>query len=191
MDNMEKITKLMEKTGVNEAEASQALASCGGDLLDAILLLEREGKINRASSAYTTGDDKTENAGTENEGSETWRAIPEVYKDRSRTGSTGEDGWHKFVRRAKSLLALSIECTFGAERRGKEIITIPVLVLILLLVFAFWAVVPLLVIGLFLDCRYRFHGVDHVSLNINDVCDKAADAAKELKKDIHEHNTDH
>ena len=72
-----------------------------------------------------------------------------------------------------------------------EIITIPVLVLILLLIFAFWAVFPLLVIGLFLDCRYRFHGVDHVSLNINDVCDKAADAASELKKDIHEHNTDH
>ncbi len=190
MDNMEKITKLMEKTGVNEAEASQALASCGGDLLDAILLLEREGKINRASSAYTTGEDNAENAGTETADNETWRAIPEVYKDRSKT-STGEDGWHKFVRRAKSLLALSIECTFGAERRGKEIITIPVLVLILLLIFAFWAVVPLLVIGLFLDCRYRFHGVDHVSLNINDVCDKAADAASELKKDIHEHNTDH
>ena len=190
MDNMEKIMKLMEKTGVSEEEAASALASSDGDLLDAILLLEREGKIHPASSAYTTGDSADAPSGEKQEKDDAWRAIPEVYRSQG-GGKSGEDAWHTFVRRAKSLLALSIECTFIVERRGKELISIPVMVLILLVIFAFWATVPLIVIGLFLDCRYRFHGVDHVSLNINDMCDKAADAAEGLKKEIHEHNTDH
>ena len=60
----------------------------------------------------------------------------------------------------------------------------PTLVLILLAVFAFWITIPLLVIGLFFDFKYRFEGIDEVHIDVNDIMDKAADGAAHLKNDV-------
>ena len=45
MDKFEKIEKIIEKTGVTYAEAKKALEESGEDMLDAIVLLESQGKI--------------------------------------------------------------------------------------------------------------------------------------------------
>ena len=48
-------------------------------------------------------------------------------------------------------------------------------VLVLLLVFAFWVCVPLLVIGLFTGFRYSFSGPELGRENVNRAMDKAAE----------------
>ena len=45
MNEYEKVEKLREKANVSYEEAKAALEKCNWDLLDAIVLLEREGKI--------------------------------------------------------------------------------------------------------------------------------------------------
>ena len=60
----------------------------------------------------------------------------------------------------------------------------PTLLLVLLLIFAFWIVLPLLIVGLFFDFRYHFDGIGTVSVNINEVVGKASDGAEALKRDI-------
>ena len=52
------------------------------------------------------------------------------------------------------------------------------------LIFAFWICVPLLIIGLFCDCRYHFEGDAKTVQDINNACDKASDACAGVKEDI-------
>ena len=45
MDNLEKVEKLREKTGVSYEEAKEALEANNYDVLDAIIYLEKKGKV--------------------------------------------------------------------------------------------------------------------------------------------------
>ena len=45
MDNFEKVEKLREKAGVSYEEAKTALEQCNYDLLDAMIYLEKQGKV--------------------------------------------------------------------------------------------------------------------------------------------------
>ena len=55
MDNFEKVEKLVEKAGVTYEEAKKALEKADGDLLDAMIILEREGKTEAPrQSSYST-----------------------------------------------------------------------------------------------------------------------------------------
>ena len=60
----------------------------------------------------------------------------------------------------------------------------PVTALALLLIFAFWIIIPLIIVGLFFGFRYRFHGPDFSETTVNDAMNSAADAAENLKKTI-------
>ena len=69
-------------------------------------------------------------------------------------------------------------------RRDQPVTALPVLILILLLVFAFWVTVPLLILGLFLGFRYRFSGPDLERDSINDVMGSVADGAVGLGRQV-------
>ena len=58
------------------------------------------------------------------------------------------------------------------------------LILILLLVFALYVTVPLLILGLFLGFRYRFSGPDLERDSINDVMGNVADSAADLGRQV-------
>ena len=56
---IEKVDKLVERADVSYGDAKEALESASGDLLDAVILLEREGKLGpnagqRQTKVYTT-----------------------------------------------------------------------------------------------------------------------------------------
>ncbi len=70
------------------------------------------------------------------------------------------------------------------EKNGSEIMKLPITVLVILLFFVFWIVVPLMVVGFFFNFRYYFHGPDIKSTKVNEVIDSVADAAEEIKNDI-------
>ena len=63
-------------------------------------------------------------------------------------------------------------------------VNVPVLVLILAIIFAFWITIPLLVVGLFCECRYHFAGIDNINVDLNNACDKVADTVETIKPDI-------
>ena len=55
MEMIEKVERLREKANVSYEEAKEALEQSGGDLLDAIVLLERQGKVKGpAQSTFST-----------------------------------------------------------------------------------------------------------------------------------------
>ena len=61
MDHLEMVEKLREKANVSYEEATQALEACDWDLLDALLMLESEGRLHEIEeAAYTTREEKAE-----------------------------------------------------------------------------------------------------------------------------------
>jgi hypothetical protein len=72
---------------------------------------------------------------------------------------------------------------------------IPMTLFVLLILFAFWFMLPLLVIGLFFGYGYRFSGSDLEKTKVNEAVDKVTDvtlkageivakAASDLSKEI-------
>lgn len=172
MDNFEKVDKLREKANVTYEEAKAALENSNWDMLDAMIYLEKNGKIKEDKRAeYTT---KTE------------KCIGEVVNDKTDRKSNFKESMHRFAKWCSHILEMGNTNSFCVERNGKEVFRLPVTVLVLLLLFAFWGVVPILIIGLFLNMRYHFEGPDMhaVDLDINKAMNTAADTAENIKSEF-------
>ena len=135
MDQLEKVEKIREKTGVTYEEAKAALEAAGGDVLDALVYLESKGKIKEPEvSVYTTETGK--------DSSEEFRQAAKSYDDASK--ETFGDQVRKFMKWCGRMIQKGCENFFIVERKQEEMVTMPVIVLILLLCFAFWIVLPLI-----------------------------------------------
>lgn len=177
MDNFEKVEKIIEKTGVSYEDAKNALEASSYDLLDAIIYLERQGKIaSPKQESYTTSADQ-KNCSREFEESQTY------YENSCKDTSLGE-AINKFLKWCGKVIKKGCETTFTVSRHDKNIISAPVILWVILLIVAFWIVVPLMVIGLFCNCRYHFTGFENTTIDINDLCDKASDACENIKNNI-------
>ena len=175
MDQLEKAEKIREKTGVTYEEAKAALDAAGGDILDALVYLENQGKVKEPEvSVYTTED-----------GEET---ASDAFQEASRSYESAEkktfgDHVKNFIRWCGKLVKKGCENFFIISKGGEELATLPVLVLILLLL-AFWAVVPLMIVGLFFGFSYSFRGAITESVDVNSACEKATEAAETIKKEF-------
>lgn len=98
-------------------------------------------------------------------------------KKRRRNQALKSAGEH--IRR---LIACGNRNRFEVRKDGKSVLELPVTVLALALVCAFWVCVPLLVVGLFTGCRYSFGGRELGRAGINDALARAADAADRVKQ---------
>ena len=55
MDDLEKVERLRERADVSYEEAKKALEECNVDLLDAMVYLEKQGKVKKpGKTSYTT-----------------------------------------------------------------------------------------------------------------------------------------
>ncbi|MCR5521915.1 MAG: DUF4342 domain-containing protein [Lachnospiraceae bacterium] len=172
MDNFEKVEKIREKTGVSYEEAKAALEANNYDLLDAVIYLEKQGKTNSSSANYSTGwDGHTNLLVTERPNSR--------EKKRDASDSVGT-----FFSWIGSLIKKAWENKFVIEKNGREVGQMPVLILIALMFGFFWAVIPLLIVGLFFDFRYSFKGGSKIEVDLNEFCDKAKNAANDIRDDF-------
>lgn len=172
MATLEQVERLREKANVSFEEAKEALDATGGDLLDAIIYLEKQGKVPPppGGGSYSSYE-KEEKSGTNESSNETkYESFGEVLK--------------KIGRLCVKLIKKGNSNYFEAEKEGNAVITFPVTVLVLLLLFMFWIVVPLLIIGLFFGYRYRFRGDELGRETINRVMDSASNTAEEIKRSI-------
>ena len=176
MDKLEKVEKLREKTGVSYEDAKNALEACDYDLLDAIIYLEKLDKVKAP-------EDHSFNTGHEQKTSTEFEHAQQKYTNECIKVTFGQM-MDKFFKWCGKVLKKSVDSTFIVERRGQTMINVPVLVLVIALILAFWVVLPLLVVGLFCECRYHFEGIGDINVNLNSACDKMADSVDNLKSDV-------
>ena len=178
MITLEQVDKLREKANVSYDEAKAALEASNGDMLEALINLEKQGKVippeggGYYSSTKGNGDTrgKFKGSGTNH------------YSDR--------DSLADLVRRFGRFCAMLIHKgnvnSIEVLKNGEVKTAFSITVLVLLAICFFWVTIPLMVIGLFLGYRYRFQGPDLGKDSVNNAMDTAATAAESLKKSLSE-----
>ena len=68
--------------------------------------------------------------------------------------------------------------------KEEKVMSIPVTVLVILLVFTFWITIPLIIVGLFFGYKYKFIGPDLGKENVNRAMDSVAEAAEKFKNEV-------
>jgi len=165
MTNFEMVERLRANVNVSYEEAKAALEASDWDLLEAMVLLEKEGKVDSGSAAsYTTREDA--HAGCDRD-AERFKAV---------MGRVGE--------KLKKGVDYLMRNTFEISRKDKVMLSLPVLVLLVFLLLRMWPVLIVLIVGLFFGFRYAFRGPDLGKKPINDAMDKAAGVAENIKAEV-------
>lgn len=140
MEHIEMVERLHEKANISYTDAKDALERSGWDMLEALVLLEREGKIDPLTASTTSTDDNPS------------------YEKVTATASKKDGNFHETMNKAgdklKRLFNDSITTYFVVKRQGKEILRVQVLIALILCLCIWEAVLLALVIGLIFDCRY-------------------------------------
>ena len=174
MDHFEMVEKLRTKANVTYEEAKAALEASDWDILDALVLLESEGKVKDAPEhkEYTTQEKKEYTWQTKN-GDEVKMSVSSALS--------------KLWAWIKELIRKGNKNQFVISRRNKnmfdqpmeELIAFPITVLVLLILVpgvGLPTILIALVIGLFLGARYSFRGPD-INNKVNDFMGKAQEKA--------------
>ena len=196
MDNFQKIEQLVNKAGCSYEEAKAALEGCGWDLIDAIISLERDGKVRKETEAGQTADAaeepieiipevKTESDSDSGSQGNTYRNDDaDRAQDASGNSENAEGKKHEF-RLWKRIKRIMINNRMVILRsNGQQIIDLPIVVPVIALLVFFWATLVLAVVAMIFGCHFHFEGEDLGKTNINSTMDKATDYAEKVKNDL-------
>lgn len=201
---IEQVEKLQQRANVSYEEAKEALEKCDGDILEALIMLEKEGKTaqtgggsyrtngqtsqqydnqnqreNNQNNNQDQGQDNQNNYNQNNQG-------PEMNyngnQQQSNFGKQVDSLWKSFCR----LLHKGNINHFVISKNYEEIVRMPVTVLIILLIIFNAAALVLLIILLFFGFRYSFSGPDLGKQSINNVMDSASSTAEDIKESAKE-----
>ena len=172
MDLMEKVERLREKTGCSYSEAKAALEETDGELLEALCWLEQHGKTMLVSVSCSTED------------REVPKSEPSAEQKEPREPGPFANGCKSLW---EGLVGLFRKCNqtelVMTNRSGQREFGLPLTLFIILLLVAFWVVLALLVVALFFGNRFSVEGaLQHQE--VNEVLDKAADLAEEIKEEF-------
>lgn len=171
MDELEKVERLRKTAEVSYEEAKKALEECEGDLLDAMVYLERQGRVKSPKqTSYTTQYEEP-------------AKIEQAAKETENHGGFC-DMLNRFLAWCRKMIQKGNETNFKVEKQGESIVRIPVTLLVILLIVGWHIILILLVIGLFLGCRYSFDRSAAVELDLNKAMEHAADVAESIKDEI-------
>ena len=176
MEKLEKVEALRAKANVSYEDAKVAWEASNYDMLDAMIYLEKQGKVNAGSTAsYTTS------SGTDT--SQEFEQAQKNYEDSCQRSTFGEVV-NKFGKWCGRVIQKSTEIDFCVTKHDKLLLKVPVLVFVLALLIAFWFFMILLVVGLFCDCKYYFQGMDTATIDLNQICEQASETCENIKKDF-------
>ena len=166
MTEQEKIDKLCEKAEITQDEARAALEATDWDLLDAIVLLEKQGRVKGAASSHSTRAETS--------------AGEEAGTDRPRFTAHASGVWAQI----QHIIQIGNTNNLVVTRKGKEALRLPVTALVLLLIFWHLWTLAVLAVGLFCGLRYSIEGSQLGTPQVNDVMDKAAEAAENVRETV-------
>jgi hypothetical protein len=179
MTHFEMVEKLREKANVSYEEAKAALEKADWDLLDAMLILEKQGRIGDSG-------DKGENSAGEYT-TKREKKAERAEKDRHTFG----EKLGKFGRWLAKMVAVGNANSFIVFRNGEKMMTISVTTLVVLLLFTFPLPLIIMIVGLFFGFKYKFQGPNFGSEAINNAIDRAANMADGAKREFKEKRDRH
>ena len=176
MATLEQVEKLRERANVSFEEAKSALEASNDDLLDAMIFLEKQGKVvaPQGGGYYSNGGGPSNKGGTEYAGEQTYN------------GDTFWDMTKRFGKFCVKIINKGNNNFLDVKRNGELLFSCPITLLVLLFICFFWVIVPLVVIGMFCGYRYSVRGAELGKEAVNKVIDDAYSVIDDLKKNINE-----
>lgn len=166
MDHLEMVEKLREKANVSYEEASAALEKCNWDLLDALLMLEGQGRLQddkaQAKQEYTTRAESKEE--------------PRATRKKREQGVIAHL-LHGVAGVLQKCSAVSVE----VKKNGEVRLTLPLLAVIVLVIFMFWWIIAAAVIAMLFGYRYAIKGLT-IDADVNKAMDKAGEFVDNVVK---------
>lgn len=159
---------IREKAKVSYEEAKAALEKNNWDVLDAVIDLERMGKFSETKSAESSFANNDTTGEEEVDFSQQVEPVASSKSNRKKMFSDFKEEFKKIIRKG-------LDNSFVVRREEKDIIHIPVLLFVIMLLAAFWVIVPLMIVGAVFHFRYAFQGKDLDKEEINETMEKAAD----------------
>ena len=179
--NLELVEKLVNKTGLSYTEARDALERANGDILEALIQLEAEGKVSRGNTAqYSTNSTNNENA----ENKEFKNSKESKGKEKNKAGDNFKKTTKSIGEWLKEIFDKGNTNCIEMFKNGERKIGMPFTAFVLLLIFCFWVIIPLMIVGLFFGCRYYFSGPQLGKDSVNNVMGKATDLADNIKSEF-------
>ena len=173
MERLDKVERLRERANISYEEAKAVLDQAGDDLLEALLILERQGKVKSPEQgAYSTR--YQENAGAEPQ----TRAGKKEKKRRAQSGE--RSGIGKVFHRIFDFIRGT---SFCISREEKTLFTMPTWLMAILFIAAWHVALPASIIALFFGIRYSFSGHEDAD-SVNDVLDKAESFADGVRSEL-------
>lgn len=167
------IEVLIEKANISREEAEEVLEKCNGDILDAIVYLERIGKIQKDETTIIEPEEDDYKEG---------RREEDKCKD-EKFGGIGEV-IGKIFRFIGKFIKKGNENFFEVRKKGEKPIRISLTISVMLLIFLTVPTLVLLVIGLFCGYKYSIFGKSFKCEGVNSVFEGASKSADNIKRDF-------
>ena len=168
MVDFEKVEKLVQKANVSYEDAKNALEAANGDMLDAIIALEKAGKVNSQASFTTTSPE-----------SSPYKDVPAVVDQTNKT--EGKSFFKDLGAAIKRGFRYTVDNSVRVVRNDVEVIKLPLWISIIAMLAAWELLLIVIVISLFFDCRYSVVGKDDAN-EVNRVIDQASTFAGKVKE---------
>ena len=174
VDKLKLVEKLREKTGITYEDAKRVLEINNWDILDAILDLEKQGKVKGPSVSIFYTNEYKESYEEENIESNFERVKKDSNYKSNRTFEGIFEAICKFIDNCNNIFI---------EIKGKNnfFLKFPLTVVIVLLIFGFWLLIPLGVIGLFLDIEFSVESKKINTNKINYILSKISKQVQKIK----------
>jgi len=144
MITFEQVEKLRKHTGISYEDAKALLEKTNGDLLEAVIHLEKENLIHETISEHTTSD-----------------------KQKTNQEKSTQDSLKVAMNWIKKVLQKGNSNRFEVVKNQNDVMVLPITVLVILVILGFSVVVPIMIIALFFGYSYRFAGPDFDKTNVN------------------------
>lgn len=186
--NLELVEKLVEKTGLSYGEAKQALERTDWDILEAIIQLEAQGKVHSGKTAqYSTNCENSDSQETQqnqqNQQNKHGKQSKQS-KDSSNSGESFKKASKNFGDFMKEIFDKGNKNSLVMHRNDEKKIELPVTAFVVLLIFCFWVIIPLMIVALFFGCRFSFSGTELGKDSVNSAMGKATDIADNIKSEF-------
>ena len=175
MNEFEKVEKLVQKANVSYEDAKKALEEANGDMLDAMIALEKAGKVKGPSqTTYSTNTQQQS----------IYRDVPTVI-EQSNQQKEGKSFFKDLGAAIKRGFQYTVDNSVKVVKNGQEIIKLPLWISIILMLAAWELLLIVIIISLFLDCRYSIVGKDDTN-EVNRVMNQASQFAGKVKESWNE-----
>ena len=182
MDKLEKVERLRQNAHVTYEEARSALDECGDDLLDAMVLLEKQGKVKKPSqTVYSTSyQEQAQYINVPARVAQQKKSAPNLKRSIARLFS--------------SLIRFVKSTSFSVTRGEKKFFTLPSWLMALIAVIFWKYVLPVGLIALLFGFRYSFEWQENTAepddvntAAANNILSRAGEVAEEVTNGLRNH----